>query len=324
MSEEQPLGEHELDKLTVGEQLRQQRNKLGIDLTEVALETRIMLHYLMAIEDDAYEKLPTVAYAAGFIRSYARFLKMPDDALVKQFKTQVQENEALYAQQPTSYEAVLEENRTPRKRTIFIACAIAILLPIAWIAKNNIGRDSSEDPANSESATSEYSEAAPLNGSTKSLTNAESKTSNPAPSDPAKSTYPPIAIQDTGANGRAAALAQQDKREGEGATALLHRTKKAAGDRALAKDTIRLFALEKSWVRIQRSDNRAIIFEKLLKKGESYSLKQVDTLLLLSTGNAGGLEISLNGRRLPPLGELGKVVRKYSLSQKNLAEPLQQ
>jgi hypothetical protein len=54
--------------------IKEQRQKLGISIKEVAVITRIRPYYLQAIEDEEFEKLPEGVYARGYIKEYARFL----------------------------------------------------------------------------------------------------------------------------------------------------------------------------------------------------------------------------------------------------------
>lgn len=58
----------------VGTTLRELRTSRGIALEEVARVTRIGKGYLLAIEEDRLDKLPSGAYSRGFVRQYAQFL----------------------------------------------------------------------------------------------------------------------------------------------------------------------------------------------------------------------------------------------------------
>ncbi len=69
-------------------------------------------------------------------------------------------------------------------------------------------------------------------------------------------------------------------------------------------------AVEATWIRVQTDDGR--VAEELLTPGatrEWISGKQ----FLLTVGNAGGVQLELNGRRLPALGARGAVIRRLSL-----------
>ncbi len=57
---------------SLGEKLRQAREAKGMDLRDVADNTRITLEYLRLIEDDNYKSLPGGIFNKGFIRSFAK------------------------------------------------------------------------------------------------------------------------------------------------------------------------------------------------------------------------------------------------------------
>lgn len=63
---------------TVGEKLRAAREAQGLELSEVAARTRIPQRHLESIEASKYEKLPSVTYAVGFAKSYARAVGMDE------------------------------------------------------------------------------------------------------------------------------------------------------------------------------------------------------------------------------------------------------
>jgi cytoskeleton protein RodZ len=73
---------------TVGSQLREVRESLGIQLEEAANVTRIGKNYLNAIEGDMFDKLPSPAYVKGFLRVYAGFLGLSGDEVVARYDSQ--------------------------------------------------------------------------------------------------------------------------------------------------------------------------------------------------------------------------------------------
>lgn len=83
---------------------------------------------------------------------------------------------------------------------------------------------------------------------------------------------------------------------------------------------VQLFAEADSWVEV-RSDDRSYSRQQLMRSGETLLLPD-DQVLTLKTGNAGGLVIILDGKRLPVLGESGEVVRNVSLTPDALQERL--
>ncbi|MDD3607805.1 MAG: DUF4115 domain-containing protein [Candidatus Moranbacteria bacterium] len=75
-----------LKSKTLGEKLRQSREKAGIDLAEIAKNTRIKLDYLEKIERDNFDELPPDVYVKGFLKSYAKYLGLNEQEVVNQYK----------------------------------------------------------------------------------------------------------------------------------------------------------------------------------------------------------------------------------------------
>jgi cytoskeletal protein RodZ len=70
---------------TLGSYLRVAREARGLDLRDAAQQTRISIGYLKAIEDEDFSKLPGEVFVRGFLKSYARFLGLPDDEVMKRY-----------------------------------------------------------------------------------------------------------------------------------------------------------------------------------------------------------------------------------------------
>jgi len=69
-------------------------------------------------------------------------------------------------------------------------------------------------------------------------------------------------------------------------------------------------AVEPTWIRVQIDDGRVV--EELLKAGAQRAWTS-DRRFVLTVGNAGGIEIVLNGRPLPSLGARGAVIHRLAL-----------
>ncbi len=72
-----------VESLTLGEKLRKLRQQYRMSYAEIAKATRIQAKYLEALENGTYEKLPAEVYVRGFLRSYARYLGLDDEAFLK-------------------------------------------------------------------------------------------------------------------------------------------------------------------------------------------------------------------------------------------------
>lgn len=70
---------------TFGPTLRRTREQRGISLDEVVSETRLSKRYLLALEDEAISKLPGGTYNRAYLRSYATFLGLDADALLREY-----------------------------------------------------------------------------------------------------------------------------------------------------------------------------------------------------------------------------------------------
>lgn len=66
----------------VGDALRAARESRGLTLEQVETTTRIRRVFLEALEEDRFDELPAPVYTRGFIRNYARLLGLdPDDVV---------------------------------------------------------------------------------------------------------------------------------------------------------------------------------------------------------------------------------------------------
>lgn len=72
----------------IGEQLRNQRKAKGVSLAEISEHIKIGKKYLEALEEERFDILPSncETYTRGFLRAYARYLELDDQALLRQYK----------------------------------------------------------------------------------------------------------------------------------------------------------------------------------------------------------------------------------------------
>jgi cytoskeletal protein RodZ len=73
---------------TVGEILSTERRRQGKQIADVVEGTKIRSRLLDALEQGRYDDLPSPAYVKGYIQSYARFLEIPAEPLLEQFKSE--------------------------------------------------------------------------------------------------------------------------------------------------------------------------------------------------------------------------------------------
>ena len=69
-------------------------------------------------------------------------------------------------------------------------------------------------------------------------------------------------------------------------------------------------AIEPTWIRVQVDDGQ--VAEELMQAGAVREWTAARRFVL-TVGNAGGLEVDLNGRRMPSLGAKGAVIQRLVL-----------
>ncbi|MDP3957743.1 MAG: DUF4115 domain-containing protein [bacterium] len=75
-----------VESLTLGEKLRKLRGDFRMSLAEISKATRIQVKYLEYLENGEYDRLPAEVYVRGFLRSYARYLNIDEQALTKLYE----------------------------------------------------------------------------------------------------------------------------------------------------------------------------------------------------------------------------------------------
>ncbi|MEW6376866.1 MAG: helix-turn-helix domain-containing protein [Thermodesulfobacteriota bacterium] len=73
---------HTEEEVYRGNTLKSIREKMGIDLKTISLETRINTKILEWIEEEAWEKLPALVYLKGFLKGYAQSLNLDPQKVV--------------------------------------------------------------------------------------------------------------------------------------------------------------------------------------------------------------------------------------------------
>jgi cytoskeleton protein RodZ len=123
--------EENLNLNKVGTLLQASRLRLGHDLRFVAETLHIRFVYLEAIEAGRYEELPGAVYVIGFIRSYADFLGLDSEEVVRRSKAEV-------ASQSVTPELVfpvpVSESSIPGGAILLVGIIIALLAYGGWYA----------------------------------------------------------------------------------------------------------------------------------------------------------------------------------------------
>ena len=124
-----------------------------------------------------------------------------------------------------------------------------------------------------------------------------------APSEASRSTTPPPANI-----GEATQLQNPETELRGGAAQALQRN---------PMSEIVISASSTSWVEIAKA-NGEIVISKLLRKGDKF-VATADTNLFLSTGNAGGINLTMGGQQALRIGKTGEIVRDLALTRDSLS-----
>jgi cytoskeleton protein RodZ len=96
---------------TFGPLLRRTREQRGVTLDDVARETRLSKRYLVALEEEAIAKLPGGTYNRAYLKTYATFLALQPETLLRDYAVEADRQSA------ASQQDLLETmNRTIDKR----------------------------------------------------------------------------------------------------------------------------------------------------------------------------------------------------------------
>jgi cytoskeleton protein RodZ len=272
---------------SVGAFLKRLRIAKGASLDDIARATRVGRSHLEALEGGESGELPAPVFVKGFIRAYCEFLETKPDEALARYREHVGPTSA-----PARFGAAGRGGPSRLGSPIAVSLLLLAVLSGALIAVNLGLRSGGPKSAERPSAPAPATAAAPA---------------APAPA------ATPIASTATAPGGAPAAQAAVPPAAAPTAvepTPAVPATPATSGQRLVVR------ALEATWVRVQM--DRATAVEELLPVGavREWSAQQD---FVLTVGNAGGLELTLNGQRLPPLGDRGAVIRELVLPQHGTA-----
>ncbi|QYJ07885.1 helix-turn-helix domain-containing protein [Qipengyuania flava] len=166
MSDEDTLEQQPVEETGgVGARLKAAREAKGLDLAQVAAETRIPQRHLLTIENGALTELPARTYAVGFSRTYARLVGLDEREIVEQARQELAEGNE-YGAAPAKFEPG-DPARVPGRGLAWFALFAAVLLVGGIYAfyssyfAPGLGPAPLEDPAAAEALADESDGEAP-------------------------------------------------------------------------------------------------------------------------------------------------------------------
>ena len=115
-------------ELSVGTLLKSEREKKGLRLIQIARSTKLREHFLEAIENEEWQKLPSPVYVKGFIRSYAKSIGLDSQEIIKLYKKSAPEKKIIPA-------PLIREKASHKKKTLLFILPVFIVLALLVFLK---------------------------------------------------------------------------------------------------------------------------------------------------------------------------------------------
>ena len=122
---------------SIGSLLRASRNRRNEELSEVSSSLRIRQVYLEAIENNQFEELPGAIYAIGFIRTYAEYLGLDGEEVIRRYKTETATAEN---KQDLTFPSLVPEHGIPGGAIVMLGLLLAAIGYGSWyfVSSRNI------------------------------------------------------------------------------------------------------------------------------------------------------------------------------------------
>lgn len=293
-----------------GDRLKKEREQRGVSLEDISLNTKIGTRLLRALEDEKFDQLPGGIFNKGFVRAYARHLGLDEDQTLADYLAALGSNQSVPAhnaaplQFPTPRpeaaereESVATQEGDERRKEIpwGLLAVLLLVVALAFASWSYFHRSSQIDRGRREPASTTESSAA----SSSSLDERARSggAAKPLPAQEGRNTPPTSPIPTTG---------QGEAAVSQVAQAALHGAAPPA-PAATGMFTVVLKGNDESedcWVSIAvdgQPPTEAILsgpYEKVI---------QGKTEIVVKAGSVGALDVSFNGKKLPPLGDYGQV-----------------
>lgn len=343
--------------IAVGQSLKAARETTGRPLAEVAHQLRIRQPFLEALEDGRHKDLPGGTYAVGFLRTYAEFLGLDGEEMVRRFRAEAAGE--LNARSELVFPSPVSEGRIPGGAVLFLGLLLAGVAYGAWYFLSSHDSDvaeivpplperlasvlnrpatltgeapkPAENAAKPEEAAPKAEEtpaaAEPAPGAAKESdmvppAEDEDDAKTPAPA-PAATATPPVPAAVPATPPAATNVAKEPPAApatpapaapavpAPAPAAVPAPEGKVIGEEHTDSRVLLKAVNDDCWVQV-REVNGQLLLSRLLRRGDSYMVPNRAGLTLMA-GNAGALEITVDGKKAAPLGNVGQVRRDIKL-----------
>jgi cytoskeleton protein RodZ len=287
---------------SLGPYLRGLREAKGMSLDDIARSTRVGRRHLEALESDTFGELPAPVFVKGFIRAYCEFLDASSEEALGLYRETTGE--------PAAPHGPLRPLLAPRPRRagpLAISIILFVALAVSLFALRLGLQSSRKDTATVATPVKEQATAS-VSASNAGKPSADTHTTPPAAqSAAAAAASAPAAVPAPSSSSAAPPTSAS-------ASAPIPSSPSSAADAKPGNHHLVVRATEPTWLRVQVDEGQ--VAEELLQAGavREWSATRRFTL---TVGNAGGVEIDLNGKRMPSLGARGAVIQRLVLPQES-------
>ena len=269
---------------------------------------RIRLPYLQALEDGRLDDLPGTAYVVGFLRSYAAILGLDPEEMVKRLRAETEPARAT----DLAFPAPLPERGVPTMAMVLLGVVLAVGAYGGWYQVSGSGARFAEPilpvPARlAPLAAGAVEEPVQSPHVASILPRPATSPAIKLPVDPMSAYVLPNVPPSQAAAMSMPSLAPISPapvtpldQAAPAAPLLEHSTPAPLPDHIVVR------ARADSWIQV-RDKQGSVLFNRVLRSGESWTVPPDKAQLLLTTGNAGGTDLVVDGVAVPALGAVGAV-----------------
>jgi len=119
--------------VSYGARLASQRQSAGLGVTDVAAQLRLHPNQVRAIEQEDLARLPAPVYVRGFVRSYARMLKIDPSPLLSDLNAKLEPARESVVGEATDYSAARAATRERKLPQWMLAIALLALIALGIV-----------------------------------------------------------------------------------------------------------------------------------------------------------------------------------------------
>jgi cytoskeletal protein RodZ len=264
---------------SLASELKSERERRNISLAHIADETRISLRHLQSLEEGRYSDMPGGIYTRAFIKAYCEVLDLDSQKLLQKYEAEL----SPHPEKTARPQPFIPPKKSFRKSNSILVWSLALIIATTgllfsrkWLSSlSPYFFHTSDSTLKRENITA----IEPVSADQQS--SSISNTTTPPSAQPVESGTKPNTVN---AN---------------------METTFSAADASLLK--IEFDVKEKCWISVESDDGPVV--SKLLEPGEAKTFNAAQQFRIV-IGNAGGVQLRINGQPAKPLGKPGEVVKK--------------